>query len=429
MSGRSLIIFTRYPEPGKVKTRVIPALGQEGAASLQKAMIEHTLRWAKSLSQKMPDLVEVRFEGGSRRLMKEWLGAGLSYVPQGEGDMGERMAQAFQENFQRKKGKVVLVGTDIPQLTAFHVRIAFKALKRHEMVIGPSVDGGYYLIGLKEMVPELFKSISWGTATVYEDTMEKAEKLGLSVKSLEPLQDVDIPEDLPVWEKASSQYLSIIIPTLNEERHLSHTLEHIGPIPQSEVLVVDGGSKDNTSQIAEEWGARVITSKPSRGVQMNVGASEASGDVFLFLHADTILPGNFSSLVRKVMLNPEIAGGSFAWKVYPGSPLFKFIEKTVNWRTRFFHLPYGDQAIFVKASLFRELGGYDDIPLMEDVNFIRRLRKHGKLAFIQVPVVTSPRRYETLGPMRTVLRNKIILLGYCLRVPPTRLARFYYKKK
>jgi hypothetical protein len=129
------------------------------------------------------------------------------------------------------------------------------------------------------------------------------------------------------------------------------------------------------------------------------------------------------------MLNPEIAGGSFAWKVYPGSPLFKFIEKTVNWRTRFFHLPYGDQAIFVKASLFRELGGYDDIPLMEDVNFIRRLRKHGKLAFIQVPVVTSPRRYETLGPMRTVLRNKIILLGYCLRVPPTRLARFYYKKK
>ena len=143
MSGRRLVIFTRYPEPGKVKTRVIPALGQEGAASLQKAMIEHTLRWAKSLSQKMPDLVEVRFEGGSRRLMEEWLGAGLSYVPQGEGDMGERMAQAFQENFQRKKGKVVLVGTDIPQLTAFHVRIAFKALKRHEMVIGPSVDGGY----------------------------------------------------------------------------------------------------------------------------------------------------------------------------------------------------------------------------------------------------------------------------------------------
>jgi len=429
MGRRRLIIFTRYPEPGYVKTRLISALGEEGAASLHKKMTEHTLKWAASLSKRDYDFLEIRFDGGNQNLMARWLGPEFNYVPQGSGDLGERMARAFQENFQRKKKEVVLVGVDCPQLTAFHGRAAFDALKSHDLVLGPTEDGGYCLIALKRMVPELFKSIGWGTDTVYCKTLERAKNKGLSVQNLEPLHDVDVPQDLIFWERAFNQFLSVIIPTLNEESHIRQTFRDVGKMSHGEVIVVDGGSKDSTVQIAKDWGARVFSSKPSRGRQMNIGASKASGDILLFLHADTILPNDFSSLIRQAMTDPGVVGGSFAWKVQPSTSFLKYIEKNVTWRTKLFRLPYGDQAIFVRTSLFRQIGGYADIPLMEDVDFIRRLRKMGKLAFIPVPVITSSRRYEKMGALRATLKNKLVLFGYYLKIPPSRLARFYYKKK
>lgn len=425
---RRLIIFTRYPVKGSVKTRLFPALGEEGAASLHKKMTEHTVEWAASLLEKDPGFLEIRFEGGSGSSMAEWLEAEWEYVPQGEGDLGERMARAFEENFQKRIKKVVLVGTDCPQLTAFHVKAAFNALKNHDLVLTPTVDGGYCLIGLKQMVPELFVSLAWGTETVFQNTLERAKKAGLSVKCMKPLRDVDVPEDLSVWEKVSNQVLSIVIPTLNEEEHLGQTLEKVGRMPHGEVIVVDGGSQDRTVEIAEKWGARVIRTEPNRGRQMNLGAREASGDILLFLHADTLLPENYSEFIREALSDPKVVGGAFAWKVEPSTPFLRYLEKNVAWRTKIFQMPYGDQAYFVRISVFREMGGYADIPLMEDVEFIRRLRKIGKLAYIPHPVVTSPRRYQRRGPVRTALRNKLTLFGYYLRVPPERLSKFYYKK-
>ena len=177
MSSYKLIIFTRFPHPGKVKTRLIPALGDDGAATLHETMTLHTLRWANQFSCGDPHGLEIRFDGGDLIQMRQWLGAKWRYVEQGEGDLGSRIERAFQENFANKSKHVVLVGTDCPQLTVFHVREAFSALKIFDMVIGPTEDGGYYLIGLNRHVPELFKSIEWGTETVFEKTMERGLKL------------------------------------------------------------------------------------------------------------------------------------------------------------------------------------------------------------------------------------------------------------
>jgi rSAM/selenodomain-associated transferase 2/rSAM/selenodomain-associated transferase 1 len=429
MSSDKLIVFTRFPHPGKVKTRLIPALGDAGAATLHEAMTLHTLRWADCFSRGNPHALEVRFDGGDLSQMKQWLGANRQYAEQEQGDLGRRMEQAFQENFANKSKHVVLVGIDCPQLTVFHVREAFSALKIFDMVIGPTEDGGYYLIALNRCVPELFKSIEWGTEAVFEKTMERANQHNLNVHVLGKLRDVDTPADLPIWDRVSDQIISIIIPTLNEETNLPKTLQSIPRISSCEVIVVDGGSQDRTVSIAKEWGAKIVTTEPSRGGQMNAGAAKASGDILVFLHADTLLPENFAELIRNTLADPSVPGGSFALKFSPSSRHLNIKSKTISWRTTVFRKPYGDQALFVRASLFHLMGGYADIPLMEDVEFVNRLRRRGKLAFLREPVITDSRHFESQGRIRATLRNKLTKMGYALGVSPERLARFYYNPR
>ncbi|WP_310416099.1 TIGR04282 family arsenosugar biosynthesis glycosyltransferase [Chamaesiphon sp. OTE_8_metabat_110] len=202
MSDR-LIIFTRYPEPGKAKTRLIPALGDVAAADLHRQMTEQTLAQVKLLQQSHPVSVEVWFAGGSRDRMQTWLGA-LQYQPQPQGDLGSRMAQAFQVGFDRGVKASVIIGTDCPELTAALLAAAFQALQQTDLVLGPATDGGYYLIGLRRSVPELFESIAWSTDRVFQQTVDIASNLNLSLSCLPMLADVDRPEDLPVWDRFKS---------------------------------------------------------------------------------------------------------------------------------------------------------------------------------------------------------------------------------
>ncbi len=201
-----LIVFTRYPEPGKTKTRLIPALGAQRAAILHSQLTEHTLAWVRQLEARCPVFVEVRYTGGSKQLMENWLGADLHYRRQGPGDLGKRMGRAFDNAFADGMKRAVIVGTDCPGLNADIVQQALTALqrKRNDVVLGPAEDGGYYLIGLRYAVPQLFNGLPWGTGKVLEMSMRIAGSLGLSVVSLNPLEDVDRPEDLPVWEKQAS---------------------------------------------------------------------------------------------------------------------------------------------------------------------------------------------------------------------------------
>jgi uncharacterized protein len=203
-----LIIFTRYPTPGRVKTRLIPALGGLGAATIHRQMSEHTLLQARKLCRVREISISVYFDGNERQQMQDWLGSDLVYQAQADGDLGWRMARSISEACQDGIDRVVIIGTDCPGSNAELMNEAFHQLLTHDLVLGPAIDGGYYLIGLRYFIPELFVDIIWGTDRVLSQTVAIANKLNLSVAYLPALADVDRPEDLPVWEqihRAASQ--------------------------------------------------------------------------------------------------------------------------------------------------------------------------------------------------------------------------------
>ncbi|WP_347245024.1 TIGR04282 family arsenosugar biosynthesis glycosyltransferase [Thermogutta sp.] len=227
MISRRLIIFTRFPEPYKAKTRLIPALGAEGAARLHRELTCHTLACVRELARNFPVATAVRFEGGTSERMAAIFGNSFPYRRQGEGDLGRRLDRAFAEAFSGGAQRVIIVGIDCPEMTPQLVREAFDSLAEHDIVLRPAADGGYYSIGLRFQVSQLFTEISWGTEAVLTETLREARQLSLKVYQLKTLSDVDRPEDLAIWYRvrASSQTnatppISVIVPTLNESADL-----------------------------------------------------------------------------------------------------------------------------------------------------------------------------------------------------------------
>lgn len=192
----TLIIFSRYPKPGQTKTRLIPVLGKEGAANLQRRLTEYTLKQAKELKEFQEIEIAVYFTGENINLMRDWLGKDISYYAQVEGDLGVKMRSAFAESFARKNDRVVIIGIDCPSLNCHILESAFNALKKNDLVLGEAADGGYYLIGLTKLFPELFIDINWGTDRVFNQTKAIANILNLTIAYLPIFRDLDRPEDL-----------------------------------------------------------------------------------------------------------------------------------------------------------------------------------------------------------------------------------------
>ena len=217
--------------------------------------------------------------------------------------------------------------------------------------------------------------------------------------------------------------ISVVIPTLNEESHIEKTL--LSVIKQEgdyELYVVDGGSTDNTVTIAKKY-ACVISSKRGRAIQMNAGAKLCTGDILLFLHADTILPDNAFREIRKRVQDDTVVGGSF----YIAFDADNFILRGISFITRFnfrlFH--FGDQGIFVRRNVFQKLHGYKEMPIMEDYEFYKRLGKQGKVILIRMPVISSARRFIKKGVIRQLLINKFVVLTYWAGVDIQTIKRFY----
>ena len=223
--------------------------------------------------------------------------------------------------------------------------------------------------------------------------------------------------------------ISIIIPTLNEANNITAAISSIQPSTNVEIIVVDGGSNDNTAAIAQSLGATVISSAPGRSMQMNTGAAIASGDILLFLHADTQLPANFDTMIRHQLAQPGIIAGAFTLRIDSPHPGLRLIEWGIKWRSRFWQMPYGDQAIFLTKQSFIQVGNFPEIPIMEDFQIIKNLKRLNKITIIDVPVVTSPRRWLKKGILQTTLINQIIVIAYLLRIPPNKIRQWYHQEK
>ena len=219
--------------------------------------------------------------------------------------------------------------------------------------------------------------------------------------------------------------VSVIVPVLNEAEIIESALKQVTSLQGNfEIIVVDGGSSDQTVSLARRF-AVVLSSPKGRAAQMNAGAKAAKGDILLFLHADTSLPGNALPAVEKALKDPEIAGGRFKIKLDETGWEYRMVETGINVRDYLIKGFTGDQVIFVRKSVFESLGGYLNMPLMEDLDFGRRLCRAGRVIRLPLTVVTSARRWKKKGLFRTILLMWALRIGYLMGKQPHRLYRFY----
>jgi len=228
---------------------------------------------------------------------------------------------------------------------------------------------------------------------------------------------------------ADKYKISIIMPVLNEASTINKTVGSIAESHYSgefEIIIVDGSSHGDTLNAVEEKDVKKVISKKGRSSQMNKGASLASGEILLFLHADTELPEGALSVISSVVEKDGFVGGAFDLAIRSDKFIFRVIEKAASLRTRITRIPYGDQAIFMRKDYFNAMGGFKEIPLMEDVEFMTRVKKSGnKIHIIPEKVRTSPRRWEKEGIIYCTFRNWLLIVLYTLGFPPEKLVKLY----
>lgn len=431
-------VFAKAPVAGRVKTRLVPAVGRDGATRLATALLEDTLEALLAFGRAAP-ILAVDDASAFR-------GRGLPLVGQGKGDLGERLERVLGRGLERVPA-VVAVGSDTAGFPAALLEESFSALERVDAVLVPAEDGGFTLLGLRRCPPGLLRGLSWSGPATLQDTEARLRARGLSVVRTNRWFDVDGPADLARLRVELSEgtvqarhtaevlgtmsikpWLSVVMPVLDEARRLEPVLRRLVGLPAvDEVLVVDGGSRDGTRSLAQSIpGVRVLDAPRGRAGQMNAGAAAATGEALCFLHADVTLPRDAVRYIACAFAQKAVVACAFRTRtVDEGERSWASAFLPVaDLRSRWTNLPYGDQAVSVRRSAFEKAGGFPDQPLMEDVELARRLSALGRMVRLRARVTVSGRRFLQ-RPLRTLLFWNSFPVLYRLGVRPAALEKLY----
>lgn len=434
MRQNALILFMKAPVLGRVKTRLAQSLGEESATTLYRLMCEHLLTLPHNSD------VMVAYDDEARASLPPYL-EGIPLFYQTGDDLGMRMQNAFKTVFAQGYKSAILVGSDIPEVDKRILEEAFSALSRSDAILSPTYDGGYYLIGFHAhtFCQEAFEGILYSQNDVYANTLLKLVHLCVAQGVM--LRDIDTLDDLRTFLKTAFSSplcdfakhalkalpkISVIIPVYHEDETLLLTITHLRAMAYTqsyEIIVVDTHAITTLHRFTLE-NVHLAYAKKGRANQMNEGALKARGEILLFLHADTRLPYHWDRGIEQAL--EHHTAGAFSLGIDDKHPALRLIEMMANLRTSITQLPYGDQAHFFKTSFFKSLDGYANIPLMEDVELMQRLKKRGeKIALLKPKVLTSARRWHKEGILYTTLRNRVLSFLYSVGLSPEKLIQYY----
>ncbi|CUX31206.1 TIGR04283 family arsenosugar biosynthesis glycosyltransferase [Clostridium sp. C105KSO13] len=431
----AILIFTRIPVPGHTKTRMMPYLSEKECAQLHICFLKDIERECQKTGR---DLYVFFTPEGKQNILFPIFGRTVKYREQKGGCLGERMKNALEAVFREGYRACILIGTDIPELRASYLENAFEKLRTRDVVLGATSDGGYYLIGMKQLYTAAFENQTYGHETVFENTVEALKDKNISIDYVPQLSDLDRPGDLQEFTERyrnsvscrkrflnrqgetysentrkfilSHRKISIIIPTYNEEKTITHIQKQLEPIKDKcEIIFADGGSTDKTlEKIKKEF--KIIRTKKGRGCQMNAGAKASHGDILFFLHCDSCLPPNTLEQIRYVTKKYRVGGFGVAF----ASPNFFMLTCRIisNYRMKVRGIIFGDQGMFIERKLFLEMEMFPEIPLMEDYQFSLDLKKRReKIGMTTNRIYTSDRRY----PKGTIPKLRLMGKMYSLR--------------
>jgi rSAM/selenodomain-associated transferase 2/rSAM/selenodomain-associated transferase 1 len=434
MRKKAILIFMKYPEAGRVKTRLSKIIGSEKACNIYQKLVRRTLGMVSDFKYAHTEIDLFLFYSppeSETQLRKAYPGP-WKFIPQMSGHLGEKMDNAINHVFTKGYEHAVLIGTDIADIMTSDIVDAFQALNENRAVLGPAQDGGFYLIGSSSPIKEVFNFPDWSTPSVFERTLHCFHASAHKVRTLCIRHDIDEKKDLIYFNSNPlfQDHISIIIPYLNETKKLASLVDCLEAQlwPGDEIVLVKGNGSPELSAKNITPHTRLIFATKGRGNQLNQGVGVARRSILWFLHIDTAPPPNFGYHIRKLMLTRDMVLGCFELKFQTSSIFLDFIYKWANFRTKYLNLPYGDQGLFCTRGIFDKAGGFKKQFLMEDVDFVRNCIKMGKLLVVPQPIHSSPQRYVRKGTVRASLQNHFLILLYFLGVSDERLYKFYYKK-
>lgn len=437
---KAVILFTRVPVPGKTKTRMMPYLTAEGCASLHKCFLRDMSR---EIIKTGADLFVCYESDGDISVLRDICGRRAKYFPQRGADLGTRMFSAISEVLMRGYETCVLTGSDIPELTKEDIEKAFEIIESCDVVIGPSSDGGYYLIGMKQPLDYVFDGKSYGHGNVLEDLEASLSTHGSSYGMTAEHCDMDTREDLAGYRErmrsdrqlrqsstgrflADNMSISVIVPVYNESSTIEKLIVQLDRVKDDcEIIFVDGGSTDGTAAMIPD-SYTLINGPKGRALQMNAGSDASTGDILFFLHCDSELPDDALGEIRRVMSEHE---AGFFGIAFHSRQFFMWTNRVIsNHRALHRRIMFGDQGIFLTRELFERVGKFPEIPLMEDYQISLSLKSMGvKPGMCRHRIYTSERRY----PKKTIPKLKVMWMMARLRkqyrdgVPIEEIARQY----